>query len=420
MEETEIDQELVEELKQSKTKFGALAPIILDKQGNIVEGHHRAAADPAWPKVTYEEIETEEDRILYAIAFNWHRREKSSSWKTKMLSQLATKGYNAKEISEKTGLSEQTIYRYLPDEYKDQTKIEAGKLGGEAFALSLRAEKEAERTVPCASCGTQLRSGEPIAIKDKVYCKTCADKISPEPQGKGQRVRCARCGNPTFKPVEVDGQPYCGSCSGIVKSKPRESVPKPLTREPGTEPKEGQEAGFEPATPSKNLPMPMGNFEIIYADPPWRYDVNHLRGSPEEHYPTMTTDKICSLKVPVSENAVLFLWATNPMLEDALQVMKSWGFQYKTNMVWTKNKMGVGFWFRGQHELLLVGTKGNVSAPEQANRFSSVLMAPVREHSQKPDEVYQIIEKMFPNVKLRLELFARNQREGWQSWGNEI
>ena len=173
----------------------------------------------------------------------------------------------------------------------------------------------------------------------------------------------------------------------------------------------------KPKVPTVSLPK--GNFDIIYADPPWRYEVNHLRGSPEDHYETMAIEEICKLPIPSSENAVLFLWATNPLLEDALKVMTSWGFKYKTNLVWVKNHMGVGFWLRGQHELLLIGVKGEVHPPEAANRLSSVLQAEVKKHSEKPEQIYGIIESMFPTCKF-LELFARNKREHWEVWGNEV
>jgi len=171
--------------------------------------------------------------------------------------------------------------------------------------------------------------------------------------------------------------------------------------------------------PTELRPLPEVKFDIIYADPPWEYRVKHRRGSPEKHYPTMTLDQICNIEIPASENAVLFLWGTNPLLEEALKVMDAWGFKYKSNMVWVKDKFGTGFYFRGQHELLLVGVKGDVHPPTESNRFPSVLQAPVKEHSEKPTEVYDIIEKMYPNATY-LELFARKQRLGWQAWGNEV
>lgn len=168
----------------------------------------------------------------------------------------------------------------------------------------------------------------------------------------------------------------------------------------------------------KTPPLPDGEFDVIYADPPWEYSLP-LRGSPDMHYPVMGTDEICRLDIPAADDAILFLWATNPKLTDALKVMAAWDFTYKTNMVWVKDKFGTGYYFRGQHELLLVGTKGNFSPPLEESRPPSVLYAPATEHSRKPLEVYGIIERMYPNRRY-LELFARNNRPGWASWGVEV
>ena len=151
---------------------------------------------------------------------------------------------------------------------------------------------------------------------------------------------------------------------------------------------------------------------------PWEYDVP-LRGSPDEHYATMTTEDICNLKVPSANNAILFLWATNPKLPEALEVMERWGFSYVTDLVWVKDKIGTGYWFRAKHELLLVGRKGNVSPPPEWARHPSVLEAPRGEHSAKPEVVYELIEAMMGSQRY-LELFARKARKGWKSWGVDI
>lgn len=164
--------------------------------------------------------------------------------------------------------------------------------------------------------------------------------------------------------------------------------------------------------------LPEGVYSVIYADPPWTYTHSFLAGSPNTHYPTMETDKICELKVPSHKDAVLFLWVTNPLLEDGLQVMQSWGFDYKTNIVWVKDRPGTGHYVRGQHELLLIGTKGNIGTPPTEARVSSVIQIPKTEHSHKPEEVYGIIEAMYNGPYL--ELFATQKRENWKSWGNEV
>lgn len=146
-----------------------------------------------------------------------------------------------------------------------------------------------------------------------------------------------------------------------------------------------------------------------------------MRGSPDDHYGVMEDIAIGAMKIPVADNAILFLWATAPKLQEALNVMKEWGFEYKTNAVWVKDKIGTGYYFRGQHELLLVGRKGDeIPVPEERNRHSSVIESPRFEHSEKPTLVYGLIEKMYPNRKY-LELFARGSiRKGWVQWGNEI
>ena len=161
--------------------------------------------------------------------------------------------------------------------------------------------------------------------------------------------------------------------------------------------------------------LPSGEFDVVYADPPWEYEFP-LRGDPEFYYQVMTTAEICDLKLPIAENAILFLWATNPKLEDAFKVIRAWGFEYKTNLVWIKEKFGTGYYFRGQHELLLVAKRGDIPPPIEENRPPSILKASQMQHSQKPDVVYTIIERMYPN-RSYLELFARNKRENWVSWG---
>lgn len=164
--------------------------------------------------------------------------------------------------------------------------------------------------------------------------------------------------------------------------------------------------------------LPTGVYDVIYADPPWSYDSNFLNASSDQHYGVMNVEKICSLPISVADDAVLFLWTTNPMLKDAFRVIESWGFIYKTNLVWVKNSPGLGYYFRGQHELLLLAIRGTMPLPNKT--FSSVLNAKLGEHSQKPIELYDIIEEMYPNRKY-IELFARSKHDDkWEAWGNEL
>lgn len=163
-------------------------------------------------------------------------------------------------------------------------------------------------------------------------------------------------------------------------------------------------------------------FGVIYADPPWRFAPysreTGMDRSADNHYPTMSTDEIGALPVPVADDAVLFLWATVPMLPEALAVLVQWGFTYRSHCIWNKPHAGTGYWFRNRHELLLVGTRGSIPAPAPGQQFCSVIEAPLGGHSDKPAAFAEMIEELFPNVPA-VELFARGPRVGWDVWGNE-
>lgn len=163
-----------------------------------------------------------------------------------------------------------------------------------------------------------------------------------------------------------------------------------------------------------------GLYDIIYADPPWKYDFAETENRAiENHYPTMELEDIKNIEVPSAENSALFLWATAPKLLEALDVMKAWGFIYKTQSVWDKEMMGSGYWFRGQHEILLVGVKGKYSPPPPENRESSVYREKRTKHSKKPNHYYEWIEKSFPNQRY-LEMFSRKKHnDKWEVWGNQ-
>ena len=164
---------------------------------------------------------------------------------------------------------------------------------------------------------------------------------------------------------------------------------------------------------------------VLYADPPWAYDHNEAAGRDvENHYTTMGAAAIAALggpagmDMPAAANSVLFLWATNPKLAEALDVMAAWGFSYRTNMAWVKDRIGMGYYARAQHELLLIGKRGDLPMPDPAARPASVVTAPRGPHSRKPEVFYELIETMYAGLP-KVELFARTARDGWHSWGFE-
>lgn len=174
------------------------------------------------------------------------------------------------------------------------------------------------------------------------------------------------------------------------------------------------------AQPSPGLPS--GRYPVIYADPPWRYEFAESESRAiENQYPTMDLDAICALNVSgvATDDAILFIWATSPKLAEAMRVVESWGFTYRSSAVWVKPQLGMGYYFRQQHELLLVATRGSMPAPAPGDRPRSVYESPREAHSAKPVAFYEFIESMYPTLP-RVELFARAPREGWAGWGNQL
>lgn len=170
-------------------------------------------------------------------------------------------------------------------------------------------------------------------------------------------------------------------------------------------------------------------YGIIYADPPWRYD-NPKNNDPAMGgitYPTMSLEDICNMPIHniASKNCILFLWATMPKLREALEVIKAWGFNYKTcAFCWVKQNpsgngiySGLGHWTNGNAELCLLATKG---APKRVSKnVKQIVLAPRGRHSAKPPEVRNRIVQLIGDIS-RIELFAREEPEGWDCFGNEI
>jgi N6-adenosine-specific RNA methylase IME4/predicted DNA-binding transcriptional regulator AlpA len=163
-------------------------------------------------------------------------------------------------------------------------------------------------------------------------------------------------------------------------------------------------------------------YGVIYADPPWLYNnppMGDVARQNEQHYPTMPLDKIKALRIPAADDCVLFLWATVPLLPEAIEVMRAWGFTYKSASTWVKDKAGTGYWVRGVVEHLLIGRRGDVPSPAPGDQFPGFIEAPRGRHSEKPDIFAEEIVRLYPNVP-RLEMFARAPHFDWDSWGNEV
>lgn len=174
-----------------------------------------------------------------------------------------------------------------------------------------------------------------------------------------------------------------------------------------------------------------GRFGTLLVDPPWRFTNRTGKMAPEHkhlhRYETMSFKEIAALPVQcyAREKSHLYLWCPNALVGEALEIMRAWGFTYKTNIVWYKVRKdggpdgrGVGFYFRNVTELLLFGARGKLRTLTPGRRRVNIIISRKQEHSRKPDEVYNVIEQCSPRPYL--ELFARERVEGWTQWGDEL
>ena len=176
----------------------------------------------------------------------------------------------------------------------------------------------------------------------------------------------------------------------------------------------------------------MGDYQIIYCDPPWDYKgqtQHNGKGGKEtggalKHYPTMKLSEMKEMKEWIQslcdDDCLLFMWTSSPHLDQAIELMKSWGFKWSTiGFVWDKQMVNPSFYTLSQVEICLLGKRGRIPKPRGARNIRQFVSEKHRKHSKKPHEVRKRIEQMFPTQK-KIELFAREKHDGWDSWGNEV
>lgn len=178
-----------------------------------------------------------------------------------------------------------------------------------------------------------------------------------------------------------------------------------------------------------------GDYRVIYADPPWSYGNSGLDeyGHAERHYDTLSIDELCELVVDegkdrqvkdiAEDNAVLFLWTTSPLLEDAFRVIRAWGFQYKSSFVWDKVKHNFGYYNSVRHEFLLIGTRGSCTPDNPKLHDSVVTIERPARHSEKPGKFRAIIDELYTPREPepdRIDLFARSRVPNWNAWGDQV
>jgi N6-adenosine-specific RNA methylase IME4/ParB-like chromosome segregation protein Spo0J len=367
------------ELKNSIHSIGLINPITITENYHLIAGYHRleACKELGWKTMPVKANELTAE--LIEIDENLIRNELT----------VLERGETLKRRKE--------IYEAM---YPESKKGQYGKKGTDI-------KRKAENEIISFSEDTANKTGfSSRTVQQEVQI---ADKIDEEVK---EIIRETELADNKTELLKIARQ---------NKEKQKELVEKIVTGTAKNINDARKQIAFEEKKEVSINELKNNKYSVIYADPPWKYDNSgYNTGVPDLHYPTMTNEEIINLPIKniTTENAILFLWATNPLLKEALKVIEAWGFEYKTNMVWIKDKFTYyGFYCYGKHELLLIATKGSM-LPKREGMIESIIEADRGEHSKKPEIVYSIIENMFPGFSY-LELFSRNKREKWYQWGNE-
>ena len=416
-----LSEEDFKNLEKSILKEGIIYPLIVNKNKTVLDGYHRLKVCKRHfiteIEVSEREFKDKLEEKEFVISCNLNRRHLTLAQRAEL--GLVIKGIE-EEKAKKRQLSQLKQFRQSVVPKSEQRDKEIDDYYSEIY--------EKGKTVECKYCYQNVH----IELRDGIWtCERCGaglgpfadifekkdNTVTPISEERGEALEIAA------KKVGL-GKDTLWKAEKITEAAKEDKK----IEEKWEQAKKGKttvnvvykEIKLKEQRERKLEPLPEDSFDIIYADPPWEYDFS-VSGSRaiESHYPTMSLNEICELKIPTVENAVLFLWTPQPKLREGLKVIEAWGFEYKTGMVWVKDKMGMGYYVRGKHELLLIATKGKPEQPLPENRPESVIEAPRTKHSEKPKIIYDIIGKMYPGGKY-LELFAREKHEGWGAWGNEI
>lgn len=354
-----------EELKADIQARGVLVPVEYDEHGSILDGHHRVQiceelGITEWPRVVRLGL-SEAGKLTHARQLNLARRHLDRQQKRELIAQ---------QLRETPQLSNRQIARDLGcDDKTVATVREEMVSGAEIPHLETR-----------------------VGSDGKEY-----------PNSQPERPAAYR-----YIDSSEEGKKAVKESAKIIRAEETQQ-----RRE------ERIERVAAMANPSPTLPTQ--RYPVIYADPPWRYEFAESESRAiENQYPTMGLDEIRALDVSgmSTDDAILFMWATSPKLAEAMSVIEAWGFIYRSSAVWVKPQLGMGYYFRQQHELLLVATRGSMPSPAPSDRPRSVVTADRMEHSAKPAEFAAAIERMYPTLP-KIELFCRSPRDGWAVWGNQ-
>jgi N6-adenosine-specific RNA methylase IME4/Trp operon repressor len=424
----DLDEEKYSRLKEDIDRHGVEYPILRDSNDEIIDGHHRVQA---WVDLGRDPDElparvvddTDADNYHRAYRSNLLRRDLADGTKREVVKQYllehpdrATEDTHT-EIASDLGVSRETVRRGANELERDGKLAQVCELTTDEKREQVReyvednptaSDREVSREVDCDVSHVSVGDW-----RDEWDTEEPTTELDTFTNSKREAETAVDVVNTATDPEANESVRETAS-EKVTEMAEGESTPDEAARDVQRE--ETQRANEQRDSPD----VPDGEYAVLYADPPWQYDHQKAPNRDiENHYGTMSLSDICGLDVPAASDSVLYLWATAPKLQQAFEVIDAWGFEYVTGAVWDKQKIGMGYWFRGQHEHLLVAKRGDISPPNTDARRSSVISADRGEHSAKPDSVYDLIESAFPH-RDRLELFARDGRNGWDMWGDEI
>lgn len=390
----DLAEEEYEALKADIAERGVLIPVEYDEEGNVLDGHHRVDACEElgitdWPSVARGGMDDAAKR-RHVRAVNLARRHLSREQQRVVI---------ADALRDDHGRSNRKHARDLGVDHKTvQSVREELEARGEVTHVSERTDslgrqQPARRSKP---------DPEPEPERDGEW----VDGPPPEPEAGPVSV---------FATDERSRRKATDAAANLAESHAGQTLDANTARKAASQRKK-RERHDEIA--SREPPELTGTYDVLYVDPPWQYEHAEPTRQVENHYPTMGAAELAALEVPANEDAVLLMWATSPKLGEAFDLLNAWGFEYRTSMVWVKDRIGMGYYARQRHEFLLIAKRGSPATPEPSARPDSVIEAPRAEHSAKPPMVYDLIESMWPHAS-KVELFARSAREGWASWGKE-
>lgn len=388
----------VAELAESINAIGLLQPIVIGANNQLIAGKHRldACRSLGWEEIGCTVLDMDPlTAELAEVDENLRRNELTILEQSQHLTRR-------EKILEEMGL------RAKPSPGINQYTNETEEVG--ALGAPTKTTKDLAQEIGISKRSFQVRKqiGKNIVpeVQEAISCTDIANS-------KGQLLDLARM-SPEDQKQAVDYMEETGKWD--VRGAKSE-----INRKARIEKIAEISLGNKQLDVVADSPLAPEKFPVIYADPPWRYEHSKTDNRAiENQYPTMSLDEICDLPVGdlATPDAILFMWTTSPKLDESLDVVDSWGFTYRTCAVWVKDKIGMGYYFRQQHELLLVCTRGSIPVPPVDARVSSVINAPRTEHSAKPAIVAEIIETMYPELP-KVELFCRTPRPGWFVWGNQ-